>query len=116
MTLEYILTLEFGTFRGDELLCLVVPRDGRKRKPQTFKRKRKVEQKKMKKKNIESSRKLHYRWHIEKKKVYFWIKVEDEIQLFILVFREFNYRLIKNLIYSLLLKFIIIIILEINKN
>ena len=36
MTLEYILTLEFGTFRGDELLCLVVPRDGRKRKSQTF--------------------------------------------------------------------------------
>ena len=32
----YILTLEFGTFRGDELLCLVVPGDGQKRMSQTF--------------------------------------------------------------------------------
>ena len=91
----YILTLEFGTFRGDELLCLVVPRDGQKRMSQTFFFDKRTKWKI----NIDSSRKLHYRWHVERKKVFFfWIKVEDEIELFILLFREFNYRLIKNLI------------------
>ena len=37
---------KIGTFGSDELLCPVVPRDGGKRKSQTFKRKRKGKQKK----------------------------------------------------------------------